>query len=110
MFISYLTSAANDICKEAKRQTISAEDVFSALQDLEFGELLPPLKEALDGIAERLHPLMCAVGPAHCAACSVLGGAKAIFLIGGYQYLHPLGHPIKAIPTCMHAEGVHAAS
>ena len=50
MFISYLTSAANDICKEAKRQTISAEDVFSALQDLEFGELLPPLKEALDGM------------------------------------------------------------
>ncbi len=49
VFISYLTSAANDICKEAKRQTISAEDVFTALQDLEFGELISPLKEALEG-------------------------------------------------------------
>lgn len=49
VFVSYLTSAANDICKEAKRQTISAEDVFTALQDLDFGELVPPTKDALEG-------------------------------------------------------------
>ena len=50
VFISYLTSAANDICKDAKRQTISAEDVFTALQDLDFGELISPTKDALEGI------------------------------------------------------------
>ena len=49
VFISYLTSAANDICKDAKRQTISADDVFTALQDLDFGELINPTKEALEG-------------------------------------------------------------
>ena len=39
----------NDICKDAKRQIISIEDVFTALEDLEFTELLPALKESLEG-------------------------------------------------------------
>ena len=39
----------NDICKDAKRQIISIEDVYTALEDLEFQELLPPLKESLEG-------------------------------------------------------------
>lgn len=42
--------AGNDICKEAKRQIISIEDVFTALEDLEFTELLPSLKESLEGL------------------------------------------------------------
>ncbi len=54
MFISYLTSAANDICKDAKRQTISAEDVFTALQDLDFGELISPTKDALEGTSSSI--------------------------------------------------------
>lgn len=41
--------AGNDICKESKRQIISIEDVFTALEDLEFAELLPPLKQSLEG-------------------------------------------------------------
>ena len=56
MFISYLTSAANDICKDAKRQTISAEDVFTALQDLDFGELINPTKDALEGMISYQSP------------------------------------------------------
>lgn len=44
--------AGNDICKEAKRQIISIEDVFTALEDLEFAELLPPLKESLEGMPQ----------------------------------------------------------
>eukprot|EP00878_Enallax_costatus_P006819 GHUV01007147.1.p1 GENE.GHUV01007147.1~~GHUV01007147.1.p1 ORF type:complete len:189 (+),score=95.30 GHUV01007147.1:141-707(+) len=48
VFISYVTAAANDVCKEKKRQTLSADDVFAALQELEFHELLPPLKESFD--------------------------------------------------------------
>jgi DNA polymerase epsilon subunit 3 len=49
VFLNYLTMTANDICKEKKRQTISADDVLQALQDLEFPELVEPLKEALEG-------------------------------------------------------------
>ena len=48
LFIHYLTAAANDNCKDAKRQTISADDVMTALNDLEFGELVEPLKQSLD--------------------------------------------------------------
>jgi histone H3/H4 len=55
VFIHYLTATANDVCKEAKRQTISADDVITALEDLEFGELVPELKEALEGEQHGLH-------------------------------------------------------
>lgn len=48
LFIHYLTAAANDNCKDAKRQTISADDVMTALTDLEFGDLIEPLKESLE--------------------------------------------------------------
>jgi len=48
LFIHYLTAAANDNCKDAKRQTISADDIMTALNDLEFGELVEPLKESLE--------------------------------------------------------------
>ncbi|KAL4428265.1 hypothetical protein ABPG75_002354 [Micractinium tetrahymenae] len=48
LFIHYLAATANDACKDAKRQTVSADDVLTALDDLEFGELVEPLKAALD--------------------------------------------------------------
>ncbi|CAN0078201.1 unnamed protein product [Ectocarpus sp. 12 AP-2014] len=48
IFIMYLTACANDFCREAKRQTISAQDVMQAIKELEFGELEEPLKEYLD--------------------------------------------------------------
>ena len=40
IFISYLTATANDICHDAKRQIISADDVLNALEDLEMQELV----------------------------------------------------------------------
>ena len=49
VLITFLTATANDICKEKKRQTISADDVFAALEDLDFGDLVAPLQVALDG-------------------------------------------------------------
>ncbi|KAA0061718.1 DNA polymerase epsilon subunit D isoform X1 [Cucumis melo var. makuwa] len=53
IFIHYLSatflSRANDICKESKRQTIKAEDVLKALEDMEFPELVRPLKASLNG-------------------------------------------------------------
>jgi hypothetical protein len=49
VFINFITAAANDVCKEKKRATINADDVFQALEDLEFAELLPALKESFEG-------------------------------------------------------------
>lgn len=48
VFIHYLSATANDICRESKRQTISAEDVLKAIEDIDFLEFLEPLKAALE--------------------------------------------------------------
>ncbi|MCO5598000.1 hypothetical protein L7F22_052089 [Adiantum nelumboides] len=42
-------ASANDICRESKRQTISAEDVLKAIEDIDFLEFLEPLRAALEG-------------------------------------------------------------
>ncbi|WPT12269.1 DNA polymerase epsilon subunit 3 [Picochlorum sp. SENEW3] len=44
LFIHYLTCAANDLCIEAKRQTLGVQDVFQGLEDTEFGEFVEPLR------------------------------------------------------------------
>ncbi|CAL5423991.1 unnamed protein product [Camellia sinensis] len=49
IFIHYLSATANDICKESKRQTINADDVFKALEEIEFPEFVGPLKASLEG-------------------------------------------------------------
>lgn len=50
VFISYLTCTANDICAEHKRSTISADDVLSALEELEFGEFCDVLRSDLESV------------------------------------------------------------
>ena len=52
IFVSYLTATANDICHEAKRQIISADDVLRALEDMDMGELVPGLKADLDAFRD----------------------------------------------------------
>ena len=49
VFINYITAAANDACKEAKRQTMNQADVLTALEELQFGELIPGVKDSLEG-------------------------------------------------------------
>lgn len=49
VFISYISTTANDIAHESKRQTISAEDVVKAVEELEFAELVAPLKDYMEG-------------------------------------------------------------
>ncbi|CAB4313683.1 unnamed protein product [Prunus armeniaca] len=49
IFIHYLSATANDICKEKKRQTISADDVLKALEEIEFSEFIKPLEASLKG-------------------------------------------------------------
>lgn len=53
IFIHYLSAAANDICKESNRQTLSAEDVFKALDDIEFSEFVAPLRASLQDFRQK---------------------------------------------------------
>jgi DNA polymerase epsilon subunit 3 len=43
LFMMYLTDAANDIRKQTKRSTITAEDVIAALKDVDFECLIEPV-------------------------------------------------------------------
>lgn len=59
VFINYLTATANDVCKENKRQTISLDDIFRALEDTDFVDLIAPLKQSLEGkLPAQLSPLV----------------------------------------------------
>ncbi|KAL9658942.1 hypothetical protein QQ045_000006 [Rhodiola kirilowii] len=49
IFIHYLSAMANDICKESKRQTMNADDVLKAIEEIDFPEFLGPLKATLEG-------------------------------------------------------------
>ncbi|MQL73035.1 hypothetical protein Taro_005369 [Colocasia esculenta] len=53
IFIHYLSATANDICRESKRQLINAEDVFKALEEIEFPEFVEPLKVSLEDFRRR---------------------------------------------------------
>jgi hypothetical protein len=45
------------MCKESKRQTISADDVLKALDEMEFSEFVEPLRTSLQGQSCCLHPV-----------------------------------------------------
>lgn len=47
--------SANDVCKESKRQIISAEDVFKALEEIDFVEFVGPLRASLEGLCYFYH-------------------------------------------------------
>lgn len=49
MFILYLTAAANSVCKGAGRQTLSEDDVYAALADIQFSEFVAPLQASAKG-------------------------------------------------------------
>ena len=49
IFIHYLTATANEFCRDGKRQTISVDDVFRAIEETEFEEFIEPLKQAVEG-------------------------------------------------------------
>jgi DNA polymerase epsilon subunit 3 len=48
LFILYLTDSANTFARANKRQTVSAADIMSAVEDLEFEEFIEPLHSFLD--------------------------------------------------------------
>jgi hypothetical protein len=49
--------SANDMCMESKRQTINADDVLKALDEMEFSEFLEPLRTSLQGQSCYCHPI-----------------------------------------------------
>ncbi|XP_027155148.1 uncharacterized protein LOC113755310 [Coffea eugenioides] len=53
IFIHHLTAAANDICKESNRQIINAEDVFKALEEIDFPEFVQSLRAFLEEFRQR---------------------------------------------------------
>lgn len=44
-----LITSANSFAMKAKRKTLNAGDVMSAMEEMEFERFLPPLREALEG-------------------------------------------------------------
>ncbi|KAI4993299.1 hypothetical protein ZWY2020_007612 [Hordeum vulgare] len=51
---------ANDVCKDGKMQMINAEDVFKALDEIDFLEFVDPLRTALEGqCCFYLYPPFC---------------------------------------------------
>ncbi|XRB04044.1 DNA polymerase epsilon subunit 3 [Pycnococcus provasolii] len=55
MFVTMLAAAASDVCSETdkKRQTINANDVFKALEELEMPDLNEPLKASLEAFKKE---------------------------------------------------------
>ncbi|XP_059404130.1 DNA polymerase epsilon subunit 3-like [Carassius carassius] len=48
IFVLYATSCANNFALKAKRKTLNAGDVMSAVEEMEFERFLQPLREALE--------------------------------------------------------------
>ncbi|XP_077096722.1 DNA polymerase epsilon subunit 3 [Siphateles boraxobius] len=48
VFVLYATSCANNFAMKAKRKTLNAGDVMSAMEEMEFERFLKPLGEALE--------------------------------------------------------------
>lgn len=48
IFVLYLTSTANNIATQAKRKTISGQDVLKALTESDFEQFVEVLEECLD--------------------------------------------------------------
>jgi len=53
VFVLYVTSCANNIAQKGKRKTLTATDIFKALDEIEFEEFIPPLKEGLDSFKKE---------------------------------------------------------
>jgi len=47
IFILYLTTCANDFCRDKKRQTVSAADVLAAVSELDLDDFKPQLQAFL---------------------------------------------------------------
>ncbi|KAK7095005.1 DNA polymerase epsilon subunit 3-like [Littorina saxatilis] len=53
VFVLYATSCSNNYALKAKRKTISAQDVLSAMEEMEFEQFIDPLAEALEAFRNQ---------------------------------------------------------
>ncbi|GJD10131.1 Endoplasmic reticulum metallopeptidase 1 [Galdieria sulphuraria] len=53
VWITYLTAIATEVMKERKRSTLSVEDIFTALVEVDFGDFVDPLKQFLQEYKEQ---------------------------------------------------------
>ncbi|KAK3579929.1 hypothetical protein CHS0354_014040 [Potamilus streckersoni] len=48
VFVLYATSCSNNFAMKGKRKTIAAQDVITAMEDMEFDQFVEPLKNCLE--------------------------------------------------------------
>ena len=48
IFALYCTACANNLVMENKRKTLRDSDILAALEEMEFGEFVPKLKQSLE--------------------------------------------------------------
>jgi histone H3/H4 len=53
VFITYVSSAAHDICRENNRSTVAPQDIIQALDELCFQDFIPDLQDLLAGAHRR---------------------------------------------------------
>lgn len=51
LFISHVTAMANAVCRDAKRSTVTGDDILQAMSTLHFDEFVEPLRTLLEGIS-----------------------------------------------------------
>lgn len=54
VFVLYATSCANNFAMKSKRKTLSGQDVLSAMESMEFGKFVEPLKESLEQFRQEV--------------------------------------------------------
>jgi len=55
VFINYLAATAHEVSTSKQHKSISASDVFKALELIEFADLIPPLQAELQGTLRALY-------------------------------------------------------
>jgi DNA polymerase epsilon subunit 3 len=56
IFILYITACANDFSRDGKRATVTANDVYAALKELDFEDMIEPLQDFLQ-FKESVYPV-----------------------------------------------------
>ena len=58
VFLTYVRSAAHDICRENNRSTVAPQDIIQALDDLCFQDFVPDLQDLLTGMCRLVLSLV----------------------------------------------------
>jgi len=99
IFIVYLTSCANDFCRESKRSTISSADIAAALKELEFHDLAGPLEDFL----ARKKPLHDPFSDSSCSSSRILTPSRCFLLLRvpkGSCFTKGWREARRTIPSC----------